>query len=485
MNAEKPQKLQLDISFMQAHRAISEDPEKIWEDDALGRKEFAQNLTFFAKNSQTPFVLALHGKWGCGKTFMLRRWQKELEKNQGAKVIYFNAWEDDFCGDPFVAIIGQLKAVLEENDSDWKKIKESAKSLIPWLERKVLAVASIEQKDLQSVSEQVFDEYVETKKNLRALRKCLAEMAKKIKEKTGMPLVFIIDELDRCRPTFAIETLERIKHIFDIENIFFVLGLNKTQLEKSIKSCYGDIDGEGYLGRFFDHDKEMSAIPSMYYNYIFNKMEISPFFNQSRVHTIQYNRDAYPGWRTALDEDREVYSAIADCMHLSLREVKKFARMMINILNEKENHDPVVYDAEGWAAIFLAFLRIKYPRSYQDFVEGEIKSKDIINKMLKSFPQDEGDDSDSRSPDLSECQNMIEGVFYLLSDKKDLHSVKMELTALVQQENKELKLLSERTKRIGSSHADMILNRFVNANRAFDGIPLQKIARMVDIGVHK
>lgn len=66
-------------------------------------------------------------------------------------------------------------------------------------------------------------------------------------------LVFIIDELDRCKPTFAIETLEVIKHFFDIDNISFVLAIDLEQLSHSIATIYGqNMDSDGYLRKFFD-----------------------------------------------------------------------------------------------------------------------------------------------------------------------------------------------------------------------------------------
>lgn len=65
------------------------------------------------------------------------------------------------------------------------------------------------------------------------------------------PLVVIIDELDRCRPDFAVRTLERIKHLFEVENVIFVLMLNRVQLCASIRGCYGaDVDADGYLRKF-------------------------------------------------------------------------------------------------------------------------------------------------------------------------------------------------------------------------------------------
>lgn len=82
-------------------------PDHLWQDDALDRSEVAGSLTNLVKDQESPFVIGLHGGWGTGKTFLLRRWQVELDKAE-FKSIYFNAWEDDFCDDPLAAIIGQL-----------------------------------------------------------------------------------------------------------------------------------------------------------------------------------------------------------------------------------------------------------------------------------------------------------------------------------------------------------------------------------------
>ena len=68
------------------------------------------------------------------------------------------------------------------------------------------------------------------------------------------PLIFIIDELDRCRPDYAVEVLERIKHFFSIKGIVFVLSIDKEQLCNSIRGHYGSdrINAEEYLRRFID-----------------------------------------------------------------------------------------------------------------------------------------------------------------------------------------------------------------------------------------
>ena len=87
--------------------------EQPWNDDVLNRAQIAAKLTNLLQNQSSPFVISIHGYWGTGKTFLLKRWQRDLE-TQGFKAIYLNAWEDDFCDDPLLAILGQLAEYFQE-----------------------------------------------------------------------------------------------------------------------------------------------------------------------------------------------------------------------------------------------------------------------------------------------------------------------------------------------------------------------------------
>ena len=94
-----------------------------WQDDVLDRAKIAEKLTNLIRDQSDPFVISIDGQWGTGKTFLLKRWQRDLEK-EGFSAIYFNAWEDDFCDDPLLAIIGQLSEQFKEG-----KFKELAKQV--------------------------------------------------------------------------------------------------------------------------------------------------------------------------------------------------------------------------------------------------------------------------------------------------------------------------------------------------------------------
>ena len=64
------------------------DPSDPWSDDLLARKDIAGRLTNLIATQEPPLSISLHGEWGTGKTFLLKRWQRDLE-NQGFKAIYF------------------------------------------------------------------------------------------------------------------------------------------------------------------------------------------------------------------------------------------------------------------------------------------------------------------------------------------------------------------------------------------------------------
>ena len=260
-----------------------------WTDDVLGRADFAKKLTNLVRDQKTPLVISLDGHWGTGKTFLLKRWEKELY-DEGFKAIYFNAWEDDFRNDPLVAIIGQLSNVFSEGSLK-KIVDEIKKSAKPLLKQGVLSTLNmttgiaISNDFLKEYTDSVLDEYSSSKESKKRLKKHLEEMAKEVMKETKQPLVFIVDELDRCRPTFSIELLERVKHIFDIPGIVFVFGINRDELCHSIESVYGEIKSSTYLRRFFDISLSLpDASAEVFCKYLINeKYQLNTLFQELSI----------------------------------------------------------------------------------------------------------------------------------------------------------------------------------------------------------
>ena len=336
-----------------------------WNDDKLGRSQVARTLTKLITGQEQPLVVSLSGGWGTGKTFMLQRWQKDLEKG-GYVSIYFNAWEDDFCNDPFVAIIGQITGIHPcEGYSDvLVEVKEVAKKIIPFTLLKIMdkATGGLVGKELfDSMKNEVLSNYEEQREAKKELKKSLRKMSTKVKEKSGKPLVFIVDELDRCRPTFAIELLERIKHVFDVPNMVFVVGINRDELCKSITSVYGEIDANTYLQRFFHADLTMPEVSALDYvvKYVWEH-----YFSNSKAFMHTRHREEFFSFLKHIAENGK----------LPLRDLEHYIRHLYLIAN----------NADDFSLLFLfvvIMVKMKKPELYKKWDAKQASKSDILNAI--------------------------------------------------------------------------------------------------------
>lgn len=235
--------------------------------------EVITSSDFYKKDSSSKsFIMAINSEWGSGKTTFVNEFIDKYKDSDNYIIIKYDAWENDFWDNSFEPLIYNLlsdehfKMIQLENNIKEKFIS-SVKSLALGIGKfylgKIVGKESVNEisqcvqkisltvKDLLvSELEPVFERYSEFKKNLKVFKQIMGELQKKLDKK----IVIIIDELDRCKPDFAIKTLEFIKHIFDIENYVYIFSIDKEQLSESIKVIYGNgINAEGYLNRFFDY----------------------------------------------------------------------------------------------------------------------------------------------------------------------------------------------------------------------------------------
>ena len=205
-------------------------------------------------------VFALDGQWGTGKTTFLGMFVSHL-RNEGFKVVEINAWETDFADDPLAALSAVLLAASPEIARNGLKEKflELLRIVGPPAVRMgtsgLLSIDAVLEKGagdmVARMAESGLQRLQDQAKSLGSVRQKLGELAEEIGG--GKPLVVVVDELDRCRPTYAVEMLETIKHVFDVDGIVFVLAVNRRQLDQSAKTLYGElVDPESYFRRFFD-----------------------------------------------------------------------------------------------------------------------------------------------------------------------------------------------------------------------------------------
>ncbi len=245
-------------------------------------REFIEGLELIEGNA----FISLDAKWGDGKTFFVRQIEetlkyfrakqmeteekllKDLESYEYLKEsvavkettvehiylpVYYNAWMYDDHNDPLMSLL----LVMTKQCGGAYNTKINTKSL----GERLLAVASSlpisikkvnPAKLINDLQEEKMD-ILSTVKTEEDIKECVREVFNDIIVEKAEKLVVFIDELDRCKPSFAIEMLERIKHYFDDERIIFVVSLNKEQLIHTISNYYGsEFDATRYLNRFFD-----------------------------------------------------------------------------------------------------------------------------------------------------------------------------------------------------------------------------------------
>ena len=407
-----------------------------WKDDVLDRQRFAKPLTDLVSSADdAPFCIAIDGEWGCGKTFLLERWR--IEFSEKGKVIYFNAWEDDFHADPLTAIIGQLwdeikkgkmKDIRNLLGKDWEKaLKETMSDISP--KKALLNISSFGVKlgDFQPAIVRTVEEYIERRRSVKILQKQLQKLAKVTKEKTKKPLVFIVDELDRCRPTFAIELLERVKHVVGVPGIVFVFGVNQKGLEESIRSVYGDLDATDYLRRFFDVGMTLpKAKASQYCSYLINKHKIVKTIEKSPIHQktygLRYIRKGIKwkgGWDISVKDDMP---AMVGYMGLSLRQIEQAVRMLSIVLRSKEIAKPnTMYWSEGALVAFI-LLRIKNRDLYVKFINKNCTAKDVLDSILPSLSREVNYRILWRRDSLVSMARII-SVFYIFNSRSERQEI--------------------------------------------------------------
>lgn len=250
--------------------------EGIWpcSEDLLGRHKEIENISPVLLNAQAPLVFAIDAPWGGGKTTFIKLWQQYFN-TQGQVSLYLNCWENDFVDDPLLPMLSVFDDWLStsDNNSEPNKAWEVAKKLTPGILKSTAVaaakIATFGGLDLEKEYEKVIadmaggtvDSLVDS---FNVKKKVLTEFKTQItKAMEALPdeqqnLIIFIDELDRCRPTYAIEVLERMKHLFDIERVVFVLAVNREQLVNSLQGVYGSsFDGKHYLKRFVDLDYQL------------------------------------------------------------------------------------------------------------------------------------------------------------------------------------------------------------------------------------
>lgn len=328
--------------------------EEILSADRLERARYAEFLTNYlaAEGTQRNYVLNLNAEWGAGKTWFIKRWYMELKAHY--PTVYIDAWQQDFSDDPLLTVISSIIDQLKMIAGKENPIPEGMRQRLLGLFKvggKLALKAAIKKAGLEE------DDF------------SLEGAVTLGKGALDYPAFILIDELDRCRPSYAVEMLETIKHIFDIKGVVFVLATDTEQLQHAIKVIYGDgFDAESYLGRFFHRRFTLGSISRR-------------DFIQQALSDKQLQFENINVWPGITDSQVlvSILTAVCDHFSLSLRKTEQVLdRTIASIVN---------YQGCTLNLIFLVYrfsLCEKNNEDYRAVADGKMPTTDNHPK-LKGF----------------------------------------------------------------------------------------------------
>ncbi|MCY4003424.1 MAG: P-loop NTPase fold protein [Rhodospirillales bacterium] len=356
-----------------------------FKNDRLDRKETAEVLTHLLGSIRGPCVLALDATWGMGKTTFLRMWKSKLENN-GFSVVMFNAWDTDFADDPFLALSEELHAALKlhlgDDEDAATALRDAARKVLvtigPTLIRTLLTSilgpggGEIATGSLQALVDKSVSRYGEAKDAFASFRKSLEAAAGTLADKSDepRPLVVIIDELDRCRPSYAVELLEVLKHLYSVDGVVFVLALNRDELVHSVQALYGAEFGAAvYLRRFIDIDVRLPDSDRK-------------AFIDAQVDALQLDVQAVHGGAAS---ERRVDGFATDWLHrffgnpeLDLRTLEQaFRRLGLVLAMLRGDRSALIS-----TATFVLILRTMEPDLYKRFLDGRATDEEVADALF-------------------------------------------------------------------------------------------------------
>lgn len=369
----------------------AESLRKGYINNILERNPYIHNFISMLLNIEKGGVIAIDGEWGSGKTYFVHqvKWlldctskniDGEVEsvlsrtvpkldniKSHKYKAFYYDAWKYDKSNNPFFTLLRTM--ILAFGGIDYFNQKKGfIESLLKSASHIVKGITPIDVEsifngikefsginDTTPLSELEFIEQMDSQVNSFLDYICEGQYDK---------LVVFIDELDRCRPSFAVELLEIIKHYFNNDKLIFVLSTNLKEFQYCIKHYYGEgFDGWKYLDRFIDIRITLPKITvEEYCKYLWNNL---------------YN-----------DRIDDLAICCAKHFDLTLREIERYNILVkLSIQNAlKKQHkdngfkDGYQYLYAFWIPIILA-VKFYSGEEYYKFISG--KNYSLIKTLMQ------------------------------------------------------------------------------------------------------
>ena len=381
--------------------------------DEFKRKPIAENIIRLLTSDIDLSPMVIDGGWGTGKTEFCQKLIRLMQQQHpDYQPVYIDAFRSDHSGEPLLALLAEIiKACTPEDTgeqpSEQRKnitrkvakaagfvmktvakaavghvLKQNTDDLAEGLQQIINdgqdadslaetvtdAAATIASYTIDATVEALLKEQIEAEKNLETLKACLKELA------AEKPIILFIDELDRCRPDYAVDMLEVIKHVFDVENVKVVLVTNTKQLRAAINHRYGvEVDAQKYLDKFL---KYSFALP--------DKVSVRSWGGWALV-SVEYFKQLIRKSRMAdelrslIEERNGTINFISDMIernNISLRETERLVRFLEIYHSLSGGLNKVIWQY-ALLRITGVFIFCFYPSLMDDINKNRTDSKDF------------------------------------------------------------------------------------------------------------
>lgn len=246
--------------------SIIDVPRKHTQTDLFGIQVYQDALIKYIKLTDTPMTIALQGEWGSGKTSLMNMLRYHLCEVDAAPYysIWINTWQYSLMKTPSQAIISIMEGIINQigelnpNVDKWQESKKKIGGLF----KRMASVGTKAAVNIVGIEGNLVDELFDngtTKSSLSEISQLKDEIADLInaalsRDVTKTGFIFYIDDLDRIDPPTAVEILELLKNIFDLERCVFVLAIDYDVVIKGLKPKFGELTdaNEREFRSFFD-----------------------------------------------------------------------------------------------------------------------------------------------------------------------------------------------------------------------------------------
>lgn len=372
-----------------------------FESDLFSLRPFADRLEKFI-NTERDFVdeslvISLSSKFGSGKTTFLNMWTNDLSDPRGGAgkplVIRLNAWESDYYGDPLFAIVSALVDQMTTGEATAKRQIIKAVKDVGWLAtavgnqivRKATGVDLIEagqfadEKQAANADEAImpcdtFSVFQDRRDAMKQLKDAIGEFV----TSRDPYVLFLVDELDRCRPDYAISYLETIKHIFDIRGAVFILAADRRQLENSAKTAFGyELDFEEYYRKFIHREVALPPISREGYAAL-AKQYVEYYLERDGV------RACFMQLEEARMRDIRAFIGSLQCTPRQIQEVFRILGHVLETSGDRKGKLPWCL---GVGCVVMAALKVSRPKTYRLLGTKQLEPTEAIASLREMFDE--------------------------------------------------------------------------------------------------